>query len=469
MVHCSDGWDRTSQLVSLSLLLLDPFYRTLSGFQVLIEKEWCSVGHKFADRCGHMKKEVPENEFSPVFLQFIECVWHITQQFPYAFEFNETLLIFLLEHLYSCQFGTFLFNSQKDREAVNIAATTPSIWTAVNQNYQRFLNVFYNKSAFPALIMISTESKHIQFWQSYYMAHAFPAPVPLTSNLSALVSDLVHYQMALVAEYKRIERTLNQFRQRSGDLTAEQRAPKQLAPEISVSASTEPLAAHRASFSEDPISLLLLAAQSSQTDAVPEAPEAPEAPRPRKMSKTTEDLPLPRKGFHRSFSQAGLLDLDTPLPRGIPVVPPHMMTSQPNLLAVAWDSQLAHLPPPVRKAMPSSGKIIYSGFVHKRGAKRKNWCRRLFVLHQHALFYFKSISDLQPKGTLSLTAEATVSIVDTEGKTPPVYGFVVVSPARTLYCRVPHQDSRARWMEVIQQCIDGGAAATSEKPAVVGV
>jgi hypothetical protein len=31
LVHCSDGWDRTSQLCALSQLLIDPFYRTISG------------------------------------------------------------------------------------------------------------------------------------------------------------------------------------------------------------------------------------------------------------------------------------------------------------------------------------------------------------------------------------------------------------------------------------------------------
>lgn len=36
VVHCSDGWDRTSQLAALAQLLLDPYFRTISGFMVLV-------------------------------------------------------------------------------------------------------------------------------------------------------------------------------------------------------------------------------------------------------------------------------------------------------------------------------------------------------------------------------------------------------------------------------------------------
>jgi len=36
-------------------------------------------------------------------------------QFPNAFEFNELFLVEILEHLYSCQYGTFLYNSEQQR------------------------------------------------------------------------------------------------------------------------------------------------------------------------------------------------------------------------------------------------------------------------------------------------------------------------------------------------------------------
>ena len=50
LVHCSDGWDRTAQTCSVASLLIDPYYCTLHGFQVLICKEWLSFGHKFTER-----------------------------------------------------------------------------------------------------------------------------------------------------------------------------------------------------------------------------------------------------------------------------------------------------------------------------------------------------------------------------------------------------------------------------------
>lgn len=82
VVHCSDGWDRTAQTCALSGLLLDPYYRTIHGFQILIEKEWLLFGHKFCHRNGHIhENDKSLTEISPIFHQFLECVWQISQQY----------------------------------------------------------------------------------------------------------------------------------------------------------------------------------------------------------------------------------------------------------------------------------------------------------------------------------------------------------------------------------------------------
>jgi myotubularin-related protein 1/2 len=52
LVHCSDGWDRTTELVCLAQLLLDGHYRTFEGFRDLVEKDWLALGHPFSERMG---------------------------------------------------------------------------------------------------------------------------------------------------------------------------------------------------------------------------------------------------------------------------------------------------------------------------------------------------------------------------------------------------------------------------------
>uniref|UniRef100_A0A3Q3KGU4 phosphatidylinositol-3,5-bisphosphate 3-phosphatase n=1 Tax=Mastacembelus armatus TaxID=205130 RepID=A0A3Q3KGU4_9TELE len=167
VVHCSDGWDRTTQLTSLAMLMLDSYYRTLCGFQVLVEKEWISFGHKFSARVGHGDENHANSERSPLFVQFIDCVWQMTRQFPAAFQFNELFLMTVLDHLYSCLFGTFLYNSEAERAAKEVQTKTVSLWSYINSQPEDFSNPFYVDYEHHVLYPL-VSSRHLELWTSYY-------------------------------------------------------------------------------------------------------------------------------------------------------------------------------------------------------------------------------------------------------------------------------------------------------------
>ena len=214
LIHCSDGWDRTTQLSSLAQLCLDPFYRTIRGFEILIEKDWVSFGHRFLDRCGHLSSEkffltpgasdntggaeaaqaflasmqnkfTPQHhlkETSPVFHQFLECVRQIQRQYPSRFEFNQRFLERLHYHLYSCQFGTFLHNNEQERRISDDGRPpcdrTISAWDWFNspEEMEKNKNPKYDtslddpKSRSPDADMgvLFPNPKDIRFWHELY-------------------------------------------------------------------------------------------------------------------------------------------------------------------------------------------------------------------------------------------------------------------------------------------------------------
>ena len=228
LIHCSDGWDRTSQLSALGQLCLDPYYRTLEGFIVLVEKDWLSFGHQFNHRSGFLSSEkwfhienervggdsnkqpslVGQNsgagqalenallsakgffnkdnksrdsivdsdgelqpydisptskrsaapvkgsasdknttkvkETSPVFHQFLDATYQLLHRHPTRFEFNERFLRRLLYHLYSCQYGTFLYNNEKERVEARVSEKTRSVWDYFLSRKEQFINDKYD-------------------------------------------------------------------------------------------------------------------------------------------------------------------------------------------------------------------------------------------------------------------------------------------------------------------------------------
>lgn len=216
LIHCSDGWDRTSQISALSQLCLDPYYRTLEGFIVLVEKDWVSFGHMFRHRSGFLSSEkwfeienervggnrkaenqtsggngnafgnalstargfftkkndsresfdvndagdgspVPAptsksakhtttnvKETSPIFHQFLDATYQMLRQHPTRFEFNERFLRRLFYQLYSCQYGTFLWDSERDRVQEQAYDRTRSVWDYFLSRRDMFVNDQYD-------------------------------------------------------------------------------------------------------------------------------------------------------------------------------------------------------------------------------------------------------------------------------------------------------------------------------------
>mmetsp|Transcript_35675 Transcript_35675/g.72716 ORF Transcript_35675/g.72716 Transcript_35675/m.72716 type:complete len:885 (+) Transcript_35675:54-2708(+) len=163
LVHCSHGWDRTSQVSALAQLFLDPFYRTFDGFPVLVEKEFCAMGHPFQLRLAH--GESPEtrdgNQMSPIFLQFLDAVWQLCRTFPTHFEFNPRFLLCIAENLASCRFGTFLVSCERDRQEASLRTKTVSIWSYLRLNRSSFESLAYQRK--PAGIRMVTDPKEGAF------------------------------------------------------------------------------------------------------------------------------------------------------------------------------------------------------------------------------------------------------------------------------------------------------------------
>lgn len=209
LVHCSDGWDRTTQIVSLVQMFLDPFFRTIRGFGILIQKEWLSFGFKFEQRLGVGETlDYSNHEQSPIFLQFIDAVYQVLHQYPNWFEFNESYLITLLDQVNSGLFGDFLFNFDKERD--HLRETTASVWSWLlhQENIALFKNsdfVHYEKPVFP-----KTATSHLVVWSGYYLRYNISMKQHHQHALQALQQKEATHK--LIRENEKLKEKLEQDR-----------------------------------------------------------------------------------------------------------------------------------------------------------------------------------------------------------------------------------------------------------------
>jgi uncharacterized membrane protein YgcG len=166
LVHCSDGWDRTAQVCSLAEMFIDPYYRTLEGFAVLVEKEWLSFGHQFHRRCGHGGRNHTDDQRSPIFVQWLDCVWQLTHQYPKSFEFNDHFLSIVCDALYSCRFGTFLYDCERQRTQTDVWTQTSSVWDFIVEQGRKVKNPNYERNE--CCLKPRTRVVNLNVWPYHY-------------------------------------------------------------------------------------------------------------------------------------------------------------------------------------------------------------------------------------------------------------------------------------------------------------
>ncbi|KAL7520904.1 hypothetical protein ACHAWX_005598 [Stephanocyclus meneghinianus] len=186
LLHCSHGWDRTSQVAALAQLMLDPHYRTIKGFSTLVEKDFMSFGHPFHTRCGHgegkNEQGGDEGQLSPIFLQFLDCVFQLINQFPDYFEFNTRYLLLLSEHVYSCRFGTLLCDSEREREVVaGTRQRTYCLWEyldSIPQLINPTFNRISSKEAGALFMPLPMLLRNVSLWTDRFCMYGAKATIP---------------------------------------------------------------------------------------------------------------------------------------------------------------------------------------------------------------------------------------------------------------------------------------------------
>ncbi|KAL4646787.1 myotubularin-related protein 11-like [Arapaima gigas] len=120
--------DMNCVVSSLVQVMSDPYYRTMLGFQGLVQKEWVMAGHRFLSRTNYHRDS--DKEEAPVFLLFLDCVWQLWAQSPSSFQFTGEYLLALHDSAHVPLFSTFLSNCQRERS--RRTQRLPQSYTPVN-------------------------------------------------------------------------------------------------------------------------------------------------------------------------------------------------------------------------------------------------------------------------------------------------------------------------------------------------
>ncbi|KAM4615103.1 myotubularin-related protein 5 isoform 2-T2 [Polymixia lowei] len=448
MVSLEDGWDVTTQVVSLVQLLSDPYYRTFDGFRLLVEKEWLSFGHRFSHR-GAQTLASQSSGFTPVFLQFLDCVHQIHLQFPMEFEFSQYYLKFLAYHYVSNRFRTFLLDSDYERIELGVLyeekgerkspQVCKSVWDYIDRLNKK-TPIFYN-------YMFSPEDEEVL------------RPYSNISNLK--VWDF--YTEETLAEGPSYDWELVRGRQ---EPVAEETPDK---PDTSGPKSQRhvvwPCYDSRSKVVPDAITKLLQDLQNLEAELGQVSEKWKDTWDKMKISQRTEAKLESRPSFSSSLLMSSNLSHQR-RSQGVYLQESGVSSS----INLALDCEASATSTPVA-GRPSTSTLYsqfqstesenrsFEGILFKKGALLKPWKPRWFVLDKtkHQLRYYETRQDKECKGVIDLAeVESVIPGTPTMGapKNIEEKAFFDLKTTKRVYNFCAQDSLNAQlWMDSVQSCL----------------
>jgi len=94
------------------------------------------------------------------------------------------------------------------------------------------------------------------------------------------------------------------------------------------------------------------------------------------------------------------------------------------------------------------GVILKSGFLSKKGVKRRNWNKRWFVLRNATLSYYKNINDKTPKGVINIRE---IRSVESSFRKP--FCFAINTRDREYFINANDSAEQADWMRTLTEMV----------------
>lgn len=127
-----------------------------------------SHGFPFGTRHAWAKKS--GRALGAAFLVFCDALHQLVRANPRAFEYDDSLLLFVADHARSGAFGDFLFDSAAERAAAKADGRTACIWDAVatlRAEKRAFVNPLFDASETSAIHAAETLAL-FDFWAFNY-------------------------------------------------------------------------------------------------------------------------------------------------------------------------------------------------------------------------------------------------------------------------------------------------------------